>query len=108
MTEERDGVQVHKGPVTAYRLLVVQFQEVSDGLVLLLGKLEDDPARLHWGMDSRMEGISFQGEAAQISGGVWCRSERVWTGWWGPAGGHKWRRSVELEAIEDLMERNGG
>lgn len=106
VTKERDGVQVNlwssKGPIAVYRLLVVQFQEVSNGLVLLLGKLEDDPAWLHW----TVEGIYFPDEAAQIPGGVWRRSEWVQTGWWGRAGGHKWWRSVELEVIEDLVERN--
>lgn len=78
---------------------MVQFQEVSNGLVLLLGQLEDNPAWLHW----RVEGIYFEGEAAQISGGVRPRSEQVWTGWWGGAGGHDWWWRIELEAIEDLM-----
>lgn len=82
----------------------MQFQEVSNGLVLLWGKLEDDPAWLH----RRVEGIYFQGEAAQIPGGVWSRSEWVWTRWWGWAGSHNWWRGAEPEAIEDLMERNEG
>ncbi len=80
----------------------MQFQEISDGFVFLLGELEDDAA---WRRRT-LERIYFTGEAAQVSGGVGCRSERVWTGWWGQAGGHDWWGSVELEVIKDLTERN--
>lgn len=79
----------------------MQFQEVSDGLVLLLGQLEDDPAWLCCWAD----GVFSPGAAAQVSDGVFPRSEWVWTVRWSQAGGHNRWWSVELETFKCLMVR---
>lgn len=80
---------------------MVQFQEVSNGLVLLLRKLEDNATWLH----SMVVRQHSPGGAAQVSSGMWPKSEWVWTVWWCQAGGHNWGWSVELEAIQNLKRK---
>lgn len=113
MTVEDAGVQASRWSCTAVALcsseglaassglLMVQLQEVGNGLVLLLGELDDGPARLH----RRVHAGPRPHGAAQVSNGVVTRSERVWAAWRGQAGGHDRWRSVELKAFKNLTRR---
>lgn len=79
---------------------MVQFQEISDGLVLLLGKLDHEPPRPR----RRTRSVYPQGEAAQVPGGVRPPSERGGAARWRRECRHDWWWGVEAEAIENLME----
>lgn len=74
---------------------MVQFEEVSDGLVFILAELDNDLAQL----SRRDHGVHFHCAAAQIPAVVQCRSEGVRTDWWGNAGGHNGWWRVQPEAF---------
>lgn len=82
----------------------MQFQEVSDGLVLVLGELENGPAWLHWWVD----GVQSPPGTAKVSSEVWPGSEWVRAVRRGHTGRHNRWWSVELEAVENLMRRDKG
>lgn len=91
------------GIVGRRRLLVVQFEEISDGLVFILGELDNDLAQLSRRGD---EGVYYDRAAAQISGVVQCGSEGVCKDRWGDAGGHDGWWCVQPVAFWDLVKRH--
>lgn len=95
-------VQVHVchwNVISLRDLLVVQFQQVGNSLVLLLCKLKD----AHW-THPRIYGTCSPGEAAKVTGGVWSTSEWIRMVWWGQASGHDGPWSVQMGAIKNLIE----
>lgn len=89
------------GVVASRGLLVVQFQQVSNGLVLLLWKLDDRPRRLQVGVRTTPR----PGEAAQVSGRMGSRSERIRVVRWCRAGRHDGLWGVEPGEIKSLKTK---
>ncbi|PWA28807.1 hypothetical protein CCH79_00012947, partial [Gambusia affinis] len=82
------------------RLLVVEFQQVGNNLVLLLSELDDHKPRLHL---RRVDALESPAWAAQVVGGVRSGPEWIWAACRGDAGRHDGGRSVELGAIKNLI-----